>query len=163
MFKKILFPILAISIGLILAGYFVGCVGSLTGTVIMAAGTVLLGMGLVIFSLLEKKNQKQDIKAMIGMLVFGILLTFMSGKSLAAAALDYSEGCVEIRLEECEVSGRTRVGSFLSSYYLEGTDMNGEKRKFSLDRETYNKYSDQWNFSVHILGWERSNVIKEIY
>ena len=144
--------------------WIAGDMGTLLSFVCSGVFLLIIGItALLAAILLGKTSGKRDMKYTIGAIVLSCLFLAIGGKNLISAAIDFVEGPKVVYLRECTVTQTISLRRMFRSYHLEGIDSSGENKRFRVDKETYENYFGSGDFSIEILGWKRSGVIKEIY
>lgn len=154
-----------VAVGLIcmIAQQFVDVMGSLAGTIL--EGGMLLAFGVFFFlagTIPGNKQKKRDWKLLSGGIIMGVLLFFLGGRILINAGIDMLKGPMPVALTDCSVSATTSLRRIFHSYYLEGTDMFGNKARFHIEKELFDTYAYDTDFSLNIICWENSSVIKMV-
>lgn len=161
-YKIIYIPIILGIISMVIA-WIVGDIGSLLGFVCSGASLFLFGIAALLSAVILGKNVcRRDYKFTIVAVLLSIPLLFIGGQNLVSAGVDSLSGPKNIQLRECTVSKTVSLLRIFKSYYLEGIDGSGNERRFSIDKDTYKEYEDFDGFSINVLGWEQSGVVKRI-
>lgn len=111
----------------------------------------------------EKKSAVGILFTGIGYLFYigiGCMMVFWGGKDIVFAVSDVINGAQEVHLEKCEVSKVKHIKRG-TLYYLDGMD-DGKEVLYSINEDTYYEYEDEHNFSIDIIVWRKSEIIKEI-
>lgn len=146
--------------------FFMSDMGSLNGFIVTGLFMFMVGLTAALAGLFlgegTGKDGKRDVKFTIGGLVLGLFFMFIGGKDIVSSVVDFSNGVKEIHLENCEVTQVKSLRRMFSSYFVEGTDEDGNDVRYSIDEATYYDYEDEYKFSLDIIGWEKSGVVQEI-
>lgn len=136
--------------------------GGLIGYVFKAAALVCLGIFFLI-SILRygKGNAGWDFKFVIAGVLLGALFLGAGGKNIVMAGIDASLGPAVIQLEEYDVYKSSSLKRIFHSYYLEGTDVYGENRRFAIDKDMYQQL-DGSRSPLTVTCWEHSGVVKQV-
>lgn len=163
---KIIFGFEICALVMVVSVMFIDDMGSLLDHTITGAFMILVGVIAIICFVIPDKNKKRDKKdkfAVIIAIVFGVLCCAIGVRDLAHSAIDTANGPQMISLTGCTVTESGSMRSLDSSFYLEGVDSHGDDVKYSINRDTYYRLEGEYGFSVDILGWEKSKVVKVIY
>lgn len=147
--------------------FFVGKMGTLAGYVLdgctiafwgifFLLGGICLGSG-------TGKSGKRDMKFTLGGAALGCVLLFFAGSNLVKAGMDALHQPISVQVTGCTVNEHSSLRRMFHSYYLEGRTAYGETERFKIDRDTYYQYYGQSDFTVEIVCWEHSGVVKEIH
>lgn len=136
--------------------------GSLVGYALEGAGLLLLGVFFLMAGIiLGTGNKRRDIRLIAGGVILGIFLLAAGGKNLVCAGMDMAQGAAETAVSGCSVSRSMSLRRIFQSYYLEGITDSGKQVKLRIDQQTYDRYMLNRDFSVRIVYWEHSGVIRE--
>lgn len=158
----IYFP-LAIVLVCVCLSFIVNDTGTLLGDVLNGCMIVFLGLFWMILGISWRRNNgKRDRKFTITGVLLGCVFLIFGGSYLLKAGMDTMKGPVTVTMSDCTVYKNASRRRILHSYYIKGTTSSGENERFKIDRSTYYQYYGQHDFTVVLIYWEYSNVVKEI-
>ena len=161
---KIIYGTTAISVLCLLVSLVVSDMGSLLAYILMNVFMFMIGVTALLAGLFlnKDKNGKHDIKFLTITIIISLIFLFIGGRNLVFGVRDLVNEPQEIYLEKCEVTQTKSLRRMFASYYIEGFNEEGNRVRYIIDRDTYYEYERITNFSLNIIGWKESGVIKEI-
>ena len=145
----------------VIAHQIVNAMGGLTGIILQGSVFILLG---VFFILSVRKHPTSSDKIInlrnnIYGIIIGLSVLILGSRILFNVGMDLLNGPEEVILYDCNVYENVSLKRIFHTYYLKGTDVDGNIERFRIGKEIFDEYKDTKGFTLQVVCWKNSGTL----